>query len=731
MSRAVATDFQALPLNCAKLQRALAGMPPLADKPYAPVVVAGLVAVVPGLSAEDILAAWPQNTKNTISHCWWGVLGNLGYAPLVAHHDAETQADDWMCSLRDDGDIWLTRDWKRVWHAQAQAFKDGENLHRSGEWVRLGRIPQPANVTLMELLTRPFRRLGLVLLLSSLLLQALGILVPVFIMVVYDHVIDGRAPVGYTGLLAGLTIVLALELGLRRIRGAMLVKAGVAAEVALSARVTGQLIHLPTALVERASIVSQLGRLRGVEMFRELAVSPLVLGLLDMPFVIISLVMLAFLGGSLVFVPLALMGGYVLMMVCCLPWVKRVLRQQARAHEQQQGLVLEGGQNVMGLRADGLTEVWLERLEREGRQASRAGAASAIQQHTLEVVSLLGSGLAGLLTLCVGIEMVQKGALTPGGLVAAMMLVWRMLAPLSLLCTALPRLVQVGQTFNQLAVFLNLIPETNAVAPEPRGHLSLQPPRGEVELHQVSLRYTRDHIPVFNNLTFTAQEGERVVIMGHNGSGKSSLLKLVMGLYPAQGGNIRLDRVDMRQWDTERLRQYLAYLPQQPELFNDTIASNLRLAYPLASEDELWHVLEQTGAAEVVRQLEDGLEHYWDQAELPEMFSYQLSLSRLMLHPGRLVLCDEIPGQLMAGPLGTSFKTWLADQRGKRTVLVVSNQDDIVLTSDLAIALRPEAAPLVGAPERVRNLWKRQQYASPLLEGNTTFGSHGGLAHVA
>jgi ABC-type bacteriocin/lantibiotic exporter with double-glycine peptidase domain len=233
--------------------------------------------------------------------------------------------------------------------------------------------------------------------------------------------------------------------------------------------------------------------------------------------------------------------------------------------------------------------------------------------------------------------------------------------------------------------------------------------RGEVAFHHVSLRYNNEHGVVLNNLTFHLRAGQMMTISGHNGTGKSSVLKLLMGLYQPQNGSIRLDGIDLRQWSPERLRTHLAYLPQLPELFTSTIAANLRLANPTASDNQLWQALEQSGAADTVRMLNDGLNHaFQPQTEPGDLLHYQLSLARLFLHPGRLVLCDELPAHIMNGPVGDALCRWLTSRHGSITIVAASSHHRLLEMADHGVGLRSEATALSGKPEKVVHALQRQ-----------------------
>lgn len=699
--------FTETQLHAARLQGALGGVAPVAGTPQATLWLSAMAALAPHLSTEEVLGAWPvlplrRKNQPYSPAGWWSFATNLGYEVLPATSQPSSGARSCWCWLRPDGDLWLSHDGTTIWHAAARTITTVKSLPK-GDWVRLVSYskPEATTVTMSGVLLGGLRPVLPTLLLSSLLVQGLGVLLPVFIMVVYDHVIDGRAPVGYNALLTGMLAVLVAEAALRRIRGTLLVRAGIRTETFWINRLVAQLIHLPAALVERASLSSQLNRLKGVEIFRDMAVSPIVLGVLDIPFVALVLLVMFMVAGNLVLIPLMLIGAYLAIMLAALPWIKSTLRKQAQMSDQQQSLVLEASQNHLALRADGLTDIWMERIATNGAQSIATTSRSTFLQHALEVISLLGSSIAGLLTLSAGVNMVQAGTLSAGGLIASMMLVWRMLAPLSLLCTALPRLVQMFQTALQLTQFLNLQTETPPLAPPAPMQLPQATPRGDLTLAGLNLRYTREHAQVLNNLTATIKAGQLVMVMGGNGSGKSTLLKVIVGLYPLQGGNVRLDGVDTRQWDPERLRSHIAYLPQQPDMFTDTIATNLRLANPLATEDELWNALELADAAETVRQLPDGLDEKLADQEVPEIFSHQLNLARLYLNHAPVVLADELPGTLLTLPAGRNFLQWVLSQRGQRTLVIVGNYQALQDKATMAIGLRPENTALIGPAHKV------------------------------
>ena len=111
--------------------------------------------------------------------------------------------------------------------------------------------------------------------------------------------------------------------------------------------------------------------------------------------------------------------------------------------------------------------------------------------------------------------------------------------------------------------------------------------RGELSFSKVGLRYTSDTDPVFSGLSFDLKPGQILAVTGGNGSGKSTILKLINGLYNPQVGAISIDGIDIRQLNPQELRRQISYMPQSPRVFRGTIAENLRMADPLADENGL------------------------------------------------------------------------------------------------------------------------------------------------
>ncbi len=153
--------------------------------------------------------------------------------------------------------------------------------------------------------------------------------------------------------------------------------------------------------------------------------------------------------------------------------------------------------------------------------------------------------------------------MTMGALVACMILVWRVLAPLRSGFVVMLQVERINKSVLQVDRLMNLDIEQHT-----ESLLTLNRElRGDVEFSQVSIRYMSDAHPALLGVSFSVSHGEVLAIAGHDGAGKSTILKLIMGLYRPQAGRIALDNTSLRQMDPLSLRRSIGYAPQTPQFF--------------------------------------------------------------------------------------------------------------------------------------------------------------------
>lgn len=529
---------------------------------------------------------------------------------------------------------------------------------------------------------------------ASLVINLLALVTPLFMMSVYDKVIGAHSAATLKYLLAGVILAIIIEFTLRFLRSQSLSWFGARIDYIVSNAILERVLALPASFTERASVAAQLARLKAFESVREFFTGPLFLSFVEFPFTLILLAAIGIIAGPLIIIPIIICFLYVLLLLAMRSRLKALTARMAAASGERQNMNIESLSKHETLRYSGGFDAWLQRYEKTSAEASYAGY---LYNQSISIIDTVSQGLVvlgGVAMIYFGVERIWADQMSMGGMIAILILTWRTLAPLQMACTALPRLDQVKRNINQINRLMEMTPERapyKAMQDTPHFH-------GEIEFHNVGLRYSKDADPVYAGLSFTVKPGQIVAIVGSNSTGKSTTLKLVSGLYPPQAGSVRIDGIDIRQIDPLKLRQNVAYVGQEPEFFTGTIEDNLKLVRPYASDHEMIESLKQAGLEDWFEALPNGLKtviQHEGSASVPTSLEPQLALARAYLQDSPIMLIDELPYEFLNSEAGHSFYHYLENQKGKRTILYVSYRQDYIQLADMVVQLYEDGRPQV------------------------------------
>ncbi len=518
-----------------------------------------------------------------------------------------------------------------------------------------------------------FRPIVWQLLLITLATDTLALLFPFFSMTVYDKVIgsDSRTLLFY--LLAGVAGAFAFDFALRGVRAKLLAYVGARVERLVAVAVLRQLLRLPAGFVEAAPIGQQLSRLKEFDQIREFFTGPMAGIALDLPFLILFLIVIAWLGGPLVAIPVVLGAA-----IAALGWATAAKqaaanKRLARARSARHGLMVEIVSNLRAIKQLGARNTWLDRFRAASAEAAQAGYRGQLISQGLQNAAQGLMMLAGAATLAWGAALIIDGTMTVGALIAVMALTWRVLAPLQMGLVTLQRLDAMRQSLRQIDGLLRLKPELQERA---TASVVQRVFRGALRLTRVSLRYRPDTDPALLGVDLDVKPGEMIGFTGNSGAGKSTVLKVVAGLYQPQAGNVALDGLDIRQMSPAELRNAVTYAPQVRHLFYGTILQNLRLAAPTATEAAIRDALAEAGALDETLALPKGLETMLGDSEtagLPAGLLQRIALARVYLRQSAVLMLDE-PGQWLDQAGDRALIEALKRRKGKQTILLVSHR---------------------------------------------------------
>jgi ABC-type bacteriocin/lantibiotic exporter with double-glycine peptidase domain len=529
----------------------------------------------------------------------------------------------------------------------------------------------------------------------GLFLNLAALSAPLFIMTVYDRVISAHTPDVLTMLAVGVTFALVMEWFLRQ--GQAKILSGFASRLdnVVSNEIFNRLLSLAPGYIERASVPAQVARMKTFESVRDFFSGAVFLSLLEMPFSVIALIAIGVIAGPLCMVPMAVIVLYGVLFAAVWHKVKVSIRDAAKATSARQQFSLETFEKLDSIRTFGLTDIWRKKYE---ELSAREVSAHFKLQWLGNIGETLAHGLTIMASVAVvsfGVHLIWAGQMSAGALVATMILCWRVLTPFYSLCTMIPRLDQLRNSVRQVNELMN-IEEEKALGEIPKRALNWH---GDVIFNQVGLRYPGDVNPVFSGLTFNVKPGELALVTGDNGSGKTSLLKMIMGMYLPQAGSIQIDGHDIRQLDPRELRHHISYISQYPHFFDGTIESNLRLASPLASAKEMEMALKQANIWDEIKHMPRGLQSRIggeDSTYISTSMAFRLCMARAYLHKAPILLIDELPNSLMNDQAGKDLIDGILRLKKGRTVFMVTYRNDMMDAADHVIVLRRRRPPIVG-----------------------------------
>lgn len=535
-----------------------------------------------------------------------------------------------------------------------------------------------------DLMTR-FRKQLILLTFIGFVATLPGLMTPLFIMLLYDTVISAQSVPLLIELTMAMAALLAVDLLLRLIRARVMayIATRVGRLVALST--FGRLMGLAPSALIRAPLHAQLRRVRQFEAWRDHFADPLVSVAINLPFSFIFLIAITLLGGTIVLLPLIVMALYAAFAWFAGPVLERHGNNASEARQVRDSCFDELVSEMRAVRLLASEAIWLERFRNYAAGSALAGIRRAKLQDILQNSGQAAVTVAGTGTLLFGAIGVMNGDLTIGALIACMALVWRVLSPWQQCVSLLPKLAQLKNEVAMLDQVMQLPAESDNRPRRLTGNRGL----GAIQMEGVTLAYEGASRPALLGAELAVQAGELIAFQGDSGAGKSSLLKILAGIYSPQAGSVRLDGFDLRQIHPRELRENIGYAPQQPHFFTGTIAQNLRLAHPAASDQDLWTAAIEAGVLDDILRLENAFETRIGDASVGQQspgFLQRLSLARAYLQRHGILLLDE-PGRALDFNGDLALQKKLGSTKGRQTILLVTHRPSHLKLADRAFRL--------------------------------------------
>jgi len=523
-----------------------------------------------------------------------------------------------------------------------------------------------------------------------------ALLVPLFIMLIYDKVIGAKSLESLPLILSGVAILILADLVLRFFRAKMMGAVAGRMDYLIGIETFKQLLYLPPAFSERSSVTAQLSRLKQFESVRNFFTGPTASTVMELPFVILFLVTIAFLAGPIALIPLIMALIYCIFAVLWLPILNKKVLRSGQARTNRQSMLIQTFEGRKEIKAIGGESIWQARFRELSGEAIISNHKSFVTNAIMTNVSQAIMTITGVSVLGFGALSVMEGTMTIGALIATMALVWRALSPIQGAFLSISKFQQTWLAIKQIDQLMRLPVELKSA----HSSLMTDDMLTTIKLDRVSFRYSPEHDPVLLGVTFEAKQGETVAIVGFTGSGKSTLLKLIAGMYKPQAGSLLMNNQDIRQLNVMELRRSVAYVPQEVQMFHGTIAQNMRLNNGLASNADLEKAANDAGVLEDIMKMPDGFNSRigdGSKNKYPPGFLRSIAIARALVSPAKIILLDE-PGTSLDFESDQRLMKQISKLKGDRTIIIVSHRPSHIRLADKAVMLDKGTVSFTGDP---------------------------------
>ena len=534
-------------------------------------------------------------------------------------------------------------------------------------------------------------------LIASLMINLFVLAQPLFVMNVYDRVVPNNALETLWALAIGIAIVYGFDLGLKTLRSHLVELAAKRTDVIVSARLFERVLNLKMGS-RPISVGAFANRLHEFDSIRSFITSTTILVLIDLPFLIIFLAFIAYLGGWLVMVPLVVIPLSVLLAYQAQVRLRPAIENVMRGAAKKNATLVESLVGIETIKTTGAES---------GVQKNWEQSVGYVSQWSLQVRLLSNTALQGvqflqqiaMVAIVVwGVYLIAELELTLGGLIACVILNGRALAPLGQVASLLTNYDHAEGTLKSLDEIMSL-PVERA---EDQRFLHRHKLDGEITFKDVTFSYPDQPSPALKNLSLSIKPGEKVGIIGKIGSGKSTLSKLLLALHDADRGSILVDGYDIKQLDPADLRSNIGYVSQDVTLFFGTLRENIALGQTAAEDTKIVEAAQRVGIDQFISNHPLGYE--MPVGERGETLSggqrQAIGLARVFLRAPPIVLLDE-PTASMDQASENLIKKGLKEFTKDKTLILITHKMSMLDIVDRLIILDDGKVVADGPKEQV------------------------------
>jgi len=531
---------------------------------------------------------------------------------------------------------------------------------------------------------------------ASFLINLFVMATPIFTMNIYDRVVPNNAIDTMWVFATGIVVLYVFDMILKFLRSYFLENAGKKSDIIMSSLIYEQVLNMKMSH-KPSSIGSFASNLKDFDSIRNFFTSSSIATMIDLPFAIIFLFIIYIIGSWMVVIPIMSAMFIIVYSLIIQHPLQKSIESTYESTARKNGILIESLTALETIKALGISGHSQWKWEEATGDVAKKSLKSKILSNSISTIVNFIVQFNTVVLIVAGVYAIGNKELSMGGLIAIVMLGSRTLAPLAQVASLISNFQQTKTAYKTLDDIMQLPVERED------GKQFVQRPsfKGKIEFKNVSFTYPGSDKKVLDNVSFTIYPQESVGIIGTNGSGKTSIEKLILGLYEPDEGSILIDGIDIKQIDPADLRQGISYVAQDTILFKGTLKENIIVRMPDASDEEILKVAEISGAKRFVDIHPMGFD--MPVGERGESLSggqkQAIAIARAFIHTAPIILLDE-PTNSMDSSSEMNFIRALREYKKGRTTIIISHKNALLQITQRLILLE-QGKILLDGPYKI------------------------------
>ena len=508
--------------------------------------------------------------------------------------------------------------------------------------------------------------------LASVFINMFAIASAFYIMTVYDKVVPNSAYSSLIALTIGMVTVHIFDFIMKMLRSYFTDIAGQKLDDVVAGKLYDKISAHDASILGKSN-ANIITAIREFETFRDFFTSSSLVIFIDIPFMILFIFVLWFIGGLIALVPTLIAPFVILVIILIQPNLKKLAEKELGTKQGKLGILTELLSNHETVKTvtggNFLRGRWIDAVSNQ----NKLSVVSKVFSNFSTTFAQTGIAASQTFIVFFGIFLIASTDLTMGALVACVILSGRTLSPLAQLSGILNKFSSASEAFKKIDILMEQVGREETVSTEVATILD----QGKIEISGLS--YSQEDNLILDNISLTINPGESVGIIGPVGGGKSSLLKAIVGYYPLKHGSLKIDSYDINNIPSKKLREVIAYLPQTTQLFQDTIQQNIVSGLDDVSDERIIEASRKSNAHEFISSMPKGYGAmlYENGKNLSGGQRQKIAIARTLLRDPSIIILDE-PTNSLDGETENVMTNYIKESYSKKTMIIATHKPSLL-----------------------------------------------------